>query len=43
VYTTEEKEKVRVQAYTEKFSGDMQKAVAALANDIRDEQKNERL
>jgi len=43
VYTTEEKEKVRVQAYTEKFGGDMQKAVAALANDIRDEQKNERL
>jgi len=43
VYTTEEKEKVRVQGYTEKFSGDMQKAVAALANDIRDEQKNERL
>ncbi len=34
-YTTEETEKVKVQAYAEQFGGDMQNAIAALANDLR--------
>ncbi len=34
-YTTEESEKVRVQAYTKKY-GDIRKGIAALAQDIRD-------
>jgi len=35
VYTTEETEKVKVQAYAKKFDGDIKKGIAALANDIR--------
>lgn len=34
-YTTEETEKVKVQAYAEQFGDDMQKGIAALANDLR--------
>ncbi|RRJ90725.1 TraG family conjugative transposon ATPase [Flavobacterium macacae] len=34
-YTTEEKEKVKVHAYTEKYGGDIRKGIAALANDMR--------
>jgi hypothetical protein len=34
-YTTEETEKVKVQAYATRFGGDIQKGIAALANDIR--------
>lgn len=34
-YTTEESEKIKVQAYTRKWNGDIRKAIAALANDIR--------
>jgi conjugation system TraG family ATPase len=34
-YTTEETEKVKVQAYAKKFDGDIRKGIAALANDIR--------
>jgi conjugation system TraG family ATPase len=34
-YTTEESEKVKVQAYTKRFGGDMQKGIAALASDMR--------
>jgi conjugation system TraG family ATPase len=34
-YTTEETEKVKVQAYAEKFDGDIKKGIAALANDLR--------
>ncbi|SDG76183.1 Bacteroides conjugation system ATPase, TraG family [Flavobacterium omnivorum] len=34
-YTTEETEKVKVQAYTKKFDGDIKKGIAALANDLR--------
>ncbi|MFM9910310.1 MAG: TraG family conjugative transposon ATPase [Chitinophagaceae bacterium] len=34
-YTTEEKEKVKVQAYAAKFSGDIQKGIAALAEEMR--------
>lgn len=34
-YTTEESEKVKVQAYAKKWGGDMRKGIAALANDIR--------
>jgi conjugation system TraG family ATPase len=33
-YTTEEKEKVRVNAYAQKFDGDMEKGIRALADDI---------
>lgn len=33
-YTTEEKEKVRVQAYAEKFGGDIEKGIRALAKEI---------
>ncbi|RYJ44305.1 TraG family conjugative transposon ATPase [Flavobacterium beibuense] len=38
-YTTEESEKVKVQAYAARFDGDIRKAIAALAQDIRDESK----
>ena len=34
-YTTEESEKIKVQAYAKKW-GDMRKGIAALAHDIRD-------
>src|SRR5665647_1293727 len=34
-YTTEETEKVKVQAYAARFGGDMQKGIAALASDMR--------
>ena len=34
-YTTEETEKVKVQAYARKFDGDIRKGIAALANDLR--------
>jgi conjugation system TraG family ATPase len=34
-YTTEEKEKVKVQAYAAKFGGDIQKGIAALAEEMR--------
>lgn len=34
-YTTEESEKMKVQAYTKKWGGDIRKGIAALANDIR--------
>ncbi|NOT50134.1 MAG: TraG family conjugative transposon ATPase [Chitinophagaceae bacterium] len=33
-YTTEEKEKVRVNAYAAKFGGDMEKGIRAMADDI---------
>lgn len=33
-YTTEEKEKVRVNAYAQKFGGDMEKGIRAMADDI---------
>lgn len=34
-YTTEESEKLKVQAYARKWGGDMRKGIAELANDIR--------
>ena len=34
-YTTEEKEKVKVQAYAQKFGGSMEKAIQALAEEMR--------
>ena len=34
-YTTEETEKMKVQAYAKKFDGDIKKGIAALANDLR--------
>ena len=34
-YTTEESEKVKVQAYTKKWNGDIRKGIAELASDIR--------
>lgn len=34
-YTTEESEKIKVQAYTKKWKGDIRKGIAELANDIR--------
>ncbi|PXY40566.1 conjugal transfer protein TraG [Flavobacterium cheongpyeongense] len=34
-YTTEETEKVKVQAYAKKFDGDIRKGIAALAKDLR--------
>lgn len=34
-YTTEEPEKVKVQAYVKKYNGDFRKGIAALAHDIR--------
>ncbi|KQO24959.1 conjugal transfer protein TraG [Flavobacterium sp. Leaf82] len=36
-YTTEETEKVKVQAYAKKFDSDIRKGIAALANDLRAE------
>lgn len=38
-YTTEESEKVKVQAYAARFGGDIRKGIAALAQDMRDETK----
>ncbi|SHN20806.1 TraG family conjugative transposon ATPase [Flavobacterium xinjiangense] len=38
-YTTEETEKMKVQAYAKKFDGDIKKGIAALANDLRDKQR----
>jgi conjugation system TraG family ATPase len=38
-YTTEEIEKVKVQAYAARFDGDIRKGIAALAQDIRDDTK----
>ena len=37
-YTTEETEKMKVQAYAKKFDGDIKKGIAALANDLREKQ-----
>lgn len=34
-YTTEESEKMKVQAYASRFGGDIRKGIAALANDLR--------
>jgi conjugation system TraG family ATPase len=34
-YTTEESEKVKVQQYAAKYDGDMQKGIAAMANELR--------
>jgi len=34
-YTTEETEKVKLQAYAQKFGGDIKKGIAALANEMR--------
>lgn len=34
-YTTEESEKIKVQAYAKKWGGDIRKGIAELANDIR--------
>ena len=34
-YTTEETEKMKVQAYTKKWGGDIRKGIAELANDMR--------
>ncbi|MNR44817.1 hypothetical protein D3C85_1636000 [compost metagenome] len=39
-YTTEETEKVKVQAYAKKFDGDIKKAIAALAFDLRSKQED---
>lgn len=36
-YTTEETEKVKVQAYAKKFDGDIRKGIAALAIDLREQ------
>ncbi|MFV8369644.1 TraG family conjugative transposon ATPase [Flavobacterium sp. LB2R40] len=38
-YTTEETEKMKVQAYAKKFDGDIKKGIAALANDLREKQR----
>jgi conjugation system TraG family ATPase len=38
-YTTEETEKLKVQAYSKMFGGDIQKGIAALAADLRGEAK----
>ena len=38
-YTTEETEKLKVQSYTKMFGGDIQKGIAALAADLREEAK----
>lgn len=35
-YTTEETEKMKVQAYAKKFGGDIKRGIAALANDLRE-------
>lgn len=34
-YTTEESEKVKMNAYAEKFGGDIRKGIAAMAQEIR--------
>lgn len=39
-YTTEETEKVKVQAYAKKFDGDIKKAIAALTFDLRSRQED---
>ncbi len=36
-YTTEEKEKIKVQAYTKKFGGDIQKGIMAMAEEMRNQ------
>ena len=36
-YTTEETEKVKLMQYAQRFDGDMQKAIAAMAADMRNE------
>lgn len=36
-YTTEEKEKVKVQAYAKKFGGDIQKGIMAIAEEMRNQ------
>ncbi len=36
-YTTEEKEKIKVQAYTKKFGGDIQKGIMAIAEEMRNQ------
>lgn len=36
-YTTEEREKVKLMQYAERFGGDMQKAIATMAADMRNE------
>lgn len=36
-YTTEESEKVKVNAYAKKYDGDIKKGIAALAFDMRNE------
>ncbi|MEZ7507256.1 TraG family conjugative transposon ATPase [Flavobacterium sp. Arc2] len=38
-YTTEETEKLKVQAYSKMFGGDIQKGITALAADLREEAK----
>lgn len=38
-YTTEEKEKVKVQAYAKKFGGDIQKGIMSLAEEIRNQSR----
>jgi conjugation system TraG family ATPase len=38
-YTTEEREKVAVQAYAEKFGGNMEKAIQTMAEEMRQSQK----
>lgn len=38
-YTTEETEKLKVQSYTKMYGGDIQKGIAALAADLRAEEK----
>lgn len=38
-YTTEESEKVKVQEYTRKWNGDIRKAIAELANEMRNQNK----
>ncbi len=36
-YTTEEKEKVKVQAYAKKFGGDIQKGIMSMAEEMRNQ------
>ena len=35
-YTTEESEKVKMNAYAQKFGGDIKKGIAAMAHEIRE-------
>ncbi|TRX32577.1 TraG family conjugative transposon ATPase [Flavobacterium sp. ZT3R18] len=41
-YTTEETEKVKVQAYAKKFDGDIRKGIAALAMDLRSKHEDKK-